>query len=109
MPRVSLPVTKLTRDGVPPAAEQSGDPANGHACVNSGETIIEVRNAHASALQSVTFVTPGTVDGLAIADRKVDVPAGQARRFGGFPPAVYGSVLNIDVTTADLKLTAYEP
>ena len=55
---------------------------------NDGRTILYVENGLLAA--NITIATPGTVDGLAIADRVVAVPAGTAnapvkRIIGPFP------------------------
>lgn len=62
----------------------SGLDATANAATGTGDTVpgdvtLRVNNADASA-HTVTVVTPGTVDGdLAVADRDVVVPAGEAR------------------------------
>jgi hypothetical protein len=106
--RTVLPVVHATRGGVTSPAEQNGDATNGHVVTNSGRTIVTVRNADTSA-HSVTFVTPGTVDSQAIADRTVSVPASTSMDFGGLPTSIYGSQLQINVDSTQLKLVAREP
>lgn len=106
MPRTNLPLTQITRDGVAPGAEVNADTANNHQGVNDGRVFLLVRNAGAGA-QNVTLLTPGTVEGLAIADVVVSVPAGASRYIGPFPPATFGDPLQVDVASADLRLTAY--
>lgn len=108
MARNVIPVTHATRGGVTSPVEQDGDPTNGHVVANSGRTIVTIRNADTGA-HSVTFVTPGTVDGQAVGDRTVSVPASTSMDFGGFPTNVYGSQMAITVDSAQLKLTAREP
>lgn len=65
-----VPLTGLQLDGVLVAATSGGDDAP----TGAGLLLI-VKNADASA-HVVTLVTPGTVSGLAIADRTVSVAAG---------------------------------
>src|SRR5690349_4664641 len=105
MARTVLPVTQAVRGGVASPTEQAGDPTNGHVVTNSGRTILTVRNADTSSHQ-VTFETPGTVDGQAIADRVVTVAASSSQDFGDLPTSVYGTQLKIDVDSAQLKLVA---
>lgn len=50
-------------------------------------TFLHVKNGSASAV-TVTLVTPGTVDGLAVADRMVSVPA-TSDRFIAVPENPY--------------------
>lgn len=109
MPRVNLPATKVSMDGVADPAEQNGDPTNGHSVRNTGLTMIRARNTDAAS-QTITFVTPGTVAGFAIQDKgPLTIPAGATRTFSGFAPSVFGSALGIDVSSANVKLIALEP
>lgn len=108
MARTVLPVTKADRGGVTSPTEQAGDTVNGHVVANSGRTIITVHNSDTSPHQ-ITFETPGTVDGLAVADRQVSIPASTSQDFGDFPVSVYGSQMKIDVDSALLMLVAREP
>lgn len=63
----------------------AGTEATYHAASETGDkvaavdgTVLHVKNGSAGSV-TVTLVTPGTVDGLAIADREVAVPAGEDR------------------------------
>ncbi|GAA4911336.1 hypothetical protein [Streptomonospora salina] len=108
MPRVDIPVTTITRDGVAGAAEVTGDPANGHAVANtSGRTVLVVSNSSVDTAQDVTLVTQATVDGQDVADRTVSVPFGETRYIGGLPEGVYGREIHIDITSADLSFQAF--
>lgn len=107
MPRTAITVTALNRTGVADPAEATADVTNGNSVVNDGRTFLRIRNAHATVAQTSTFITPGTVDNLAIADRTLSVPATQTRTIGPFPVTVYGSTLEIDSTTVDLKYIVF--
>lgn len=50
--------------------------AGGDQCATGSGVLLHVANGDASS-HTVTLATPGTVDGLAVADRTVSVPAGQ--------------------------------
>lgn len=52
-------------------------------------TVLHVKNGGGGAL-TVTLVTPGTVDSLAVADRVVSVPAGEDR-FISVPGGIYAN------------------
>jgi hypothetical protein len=52
------------------------------------EVILHVKNADTGS-HTVTIVTPGTVDGKAIGDLEVAVPASEERMIGPFPKAIY--------------------
>jgi hypothetical protein len=66
-----VPLTGLRFDDKLVAAAGGGDTAATGAGV-----LLAVKNAD-SGSHVVTIATPGTVDGLAVADRAVTVPAGQ--------------------------------
>ncbi|MFK0173414.1 hypothetical protein ACIQU5_31990 [Streptomyces sp. NPDC090306] len=65
------PLTGLRFDDKLTAAGAGGDTVSPGAGV-----LLAVKNADSTS-HTVTLVTPGTVDGLAIADRTVTVPAAQ--------------------------------
>jgi mRNA-degrading endonuclease toxin of MazEF toxin-antitoxin module len=108
VPRVTIPVTRLSDAGSADPTETNGDPINQHALPNSGRTVLRVRNAGAAALD-LTLVTPVTVGGRAVEDTVVSIPAGDTRTFASLSPALYGTSVPIDVESADLKLMAFEP
>jgi len=60
----------------------------GDTFVNDGKTIFVVKNGGGSGI-TVTFVTPVTVDGLAVTDLAATIGAGATRAIGPFPPAWY--------------------
>lgn len=63
--------------------------ADGHQFANDdGRTFFHVINGNASPL-TVIIQTTAVVDGLAVADRTVVVPAGEERIIGPFPPEWY--------------------
>lgn len=66
-----VPLTGLQLDGVLSAATSGGDDAPTGAGL-----VLVVKNADASG-HTVTLATPGTLNGLAIADRAVTVAAGK--------------------------------
>ena len=90
MARVPLPVTDIIRESPGnPGTLTAGDETDHHEFVNDGRTLIAVLKTGGTCV--MTFETPGTVDGLAIADQAV-TPATHATRvvlIGPFPPGVY--------------------
>lgn len=108
MPRLTLPVTTITRSGVAPAAETNGDPANNHQVPNDGRTVLLVRNSNGAATaRTLTVVIQGAIDGFAPAPRTYSIAAGASRYIGPFDPAIYGSLMQVNVDNAELKLSAY--
>lgn len=78
MARTALALQYPTSDGLNPTYSAAN--ADGHSLVNDGRTVLIVKNASAGSI-NVTAQTPGTVDGLAVADKVVAVPAGGERHF----------------------------
>ncbi len=106
MPRIQVPVTEVTRQGILPATEVNGDASNNHYVNNDGVTWLEIRNAGASP-RTLTKVVSVTVDDATITNPTVPLAASASKKVGPFPIAVYGSVFNFNVDHADIKITAY--
>jgi len=118
MPRTELTVQEVDRDGLK-ATYAAADSTNDHSWDNRSEDIfIHILNGSAGAVVA-TFVTPKTIDGLAVADLVVSVPAGEDWFIGPFRNDLYGQedadneiskavLLDLDVSTtitlAALKL-----
>lgn len=67
--------TKLAaRAGVNIATLQTPDGTNGNKFLNNGRVMFRAKNGSASPI-TVTFDTPGTIDGLAVANLDVVIPA----------------------------------
>lgn len=86
MARTTVSASQISRT----AAALSAAAANvdGHAVTWRETLFFYVANGGGSSI-TATVPTPGTVDGLAIADLTVTVPAGQNRLFGPFPADYY--------------------
>lgn len=108
MARIVLTPASPARSGVTHPIEQAGDTVNNHVVANTGRTIILVRNADTSS-HNVTFVITNTVDGQAVTNRTVSVPASTTLDFGKFQTEIYGSQMGINVDSTQLKLIALEP
>jgi hypothetical protein len=55
---------------------------------NGDQTFMHVKNGDSSE-HTVTVQTPKTVSGLTVQELSVDVPAGEERFIGPFPPGVF--------------------
>lgn len=84
MARTDLTVTQVTTDGVDPAS--TAGTVDGHMFRVSGQEIVEVENADASA-RTVTIQVPVTIGGQDVEDEVVSIPAGGRRIIG---PLAYG-------------------
>ena len=99
MAEIGLSPQTITRDGLNPTyhtddsspALSTGDfdGAGDQFMVDDDKAFLHVMNGSANVI-SVTIQTPKTVDGLAIADRVVSLPAGADRFIGPFPRETYG-------------------
>jgi hypothetical protein len=101
MPRTALTVQQVTRTGSRRRIRPATDPA-GTRCPTAGKEMIHVKTTTNAVV--VTIQTPGTVDGLAIADRTVSIGTSSERMIGPFPPSYYnqadGAVyIDFDVVT----------
>jgi hypothetical protein len=87
MARTALTVQQIDRTaGIVPALAAVS--ANNNKFANDGRCFIDVANG-ADAPITVTFQTPGSVNGLAIADPAIAVANGVTRRFGPFEPGIF--------------------
>lgn len=74
MARTLITVQEITTlDGISPTY-QAFDQPNGMEFLYTGREIIHIKNTNGSG-RTLTIPTPGTVDGLAIADKTISVPA----------------------------------
>jgi len=110
MARTAINYQQIARTGLEAVYEAAN--ADGEKFANDGRMFVDVVNDSASSID-VTVQTPGTVDGLAVADLVVAVPAGESRKIGPFAPNIYnqsdGMVYfdysdEADVTVAVLRL-----
>ena len=90
MARTLIPLNTIARAGIQPALT-AGDDANEMYFVNDGRTFIYVLNTGGAS--NLTFITPGTVDTHAIANRTVAVAvhATGGMFIGPFPPSVWNN------------------
>jgi hypothetical protein len=85
--RAVLVPQQVTRQGLTPVF--STVTSEGVSVANDGRMVLEVKNTSASSV-NVTVQTPGSIDGLAIADLVVAVPATNGDKIiGPFQPGIY--------------------
>jgi hypothetical protein len=108
VPRVDVPVTLITRNGVAPATETNGDATNNHSVVNDGTVWLEVRNSGTTVPRTVSARFESTIDGQTVPAKTWTIGTEATRRIGPFPTRLYGSTLLVDVDNAELKLAAYK-
>ena len=79
MPRTAITAQTVTSAGVAATYEPANTLGNSYRLARG--RVLHIKNASGAAV-TATIPTPGTVDGLAIADRTVTVPAGTDRFLG---------------------------
>jgi hypothetical protein len=82
----TLAAQTLTSVGL--AAVYAAADAGGDAFPNNGQCFVHVKNSDASP-HTVTVATSRTVDGLAVANRDVVIPAGEERFIGPLSVSTY--------------------
>jgi hypothetical protein len=90
MADVDISVQKLTKSGLN-ATYTDDSTLNGTDTFlfeNGNATFMYVKNGDGSS-HTVTVQTPATVSGLDVAELTIDVPAGEDRFIGPFPPGVF--------------------
>lgn len=100
MVRTSMPVTTITRAGV--TQTLSAGNGDGHSFSNDGKVFVIVTT---TASRVVTFVTPGTIDGLDIEDLAVTVPT-TTMIIGPFPPQFFNQVTGADKGSVYVDLSS---
>lgn len=94
MPTIQLSVQQVVRNGLTMAYTASGvspllNVVDTFQFQNSGREFLHFKKSGAGAC-TVTIVTPETVDGLAVAERTITVPASTGDvMVGPFPPSHY--------------------
>jgi len=100
MADVLLATEQLVRGGLAAAYTGSLNGSDIYQVQNEGTTILHVKKSGAGVC-TVTITTFGTVDGMAITDRTVSIPASTGDKFiGPFPTGVYN-----DPATGYLEFT----
>jgi hypothetical protein len=105
MPRTNIVVLQATRAGVT-VSGTAADVANGNTIASDGHIALLLRNTNSgSTARTLTIHVAATVDGLAVTDRTVTVPAGAEKLVGPFSPREYGGRLKINGDNAELLIT----
>lgn len=96
MSDVTLAVQQIARGGLAPAYTAAGaspllNVTDTFKWNNTGKEFLHVKKSGAGAC-TLTIKTPGTVDGLAVAERTINVPASTGDvMVGPFPPGIYNA------------------
>jgi len=105
MADVELAVQQIVAAGITPTYTGSLSISNTYHVRNTGRIFLHFKKSGAGSCD-VTIATPRTVDGLAIADRVVQVPATTGdKMIGPFKPDVYNSQGGVDLTFTLSEIT----
>jgi hypothetical protein len=119
MARTAITVNVPSTSGllIGAGGDVAGDTVNGNQFLNDGSTFLLVRNTDVSNPHTITFKSPGSVDGTAIPDVAVTIPTNTVKWFGPFPPRVYNAgnaasgsdagFVNMDINSATLFLQCF--
>ena len=94
MPRTNLALQTISPSGIVPAYTAAN--VDGHSVSNRGSQFVHVKNGGAASI-NVTFVTPVTVGGRAVADDVVAIAAGAEKLIGPLAEAVFNQQSGTDV------------
>lgn len=107
MARTAVPVTKASRFVAFTSTPTAGDIANGMQMVNDGSTVLLVESSLITPA-TVSFIVVETVDFQAAGPLIVAVAANEpGSLLGPFPTNLYGSVLEFDVSSTSLSMSAF--
>lgn len=96
MARVDLTVQKVSSAGVAQQTAIAGI-ADGHMFVNDGQVLARVENTNGVSARTVTFQTTKQIDGLALADQVVAIPANGVSIIGPFKPETFNVLQGADI------------
>ncbi len=87
--RIVVQKMKRSGDGITPTYQGSLSASNTHQVNNNGKVFLHFKKS-AAVNAVVTVITPPSLDGNAVADLTVTVPANTGdKMFGPFDPSVY--------------------
>ncbi|URM86565.1 hypothetical protein PBI_HILLTOPFARM_128 [Mycobacterium phage Hilltopfarm] len=105
-----VPIKRIPTGALPPAQETMIDTEEGTVVANSPSLSVTLQNPDDENAATVTVVTPGTVNGLAIEDLEITLaPFGQegaSRIVGNLPVSTFGSDVLFQ-TDDDVYIVAY--
>lgn len=91
--------------GLVDTAKVAADNVNGNTFTNGPTTWVELTS---SAGGTVTFTTPYTVSGNAVADKVVTLTGAQTIRVGPFDPSVYGDPVTFTASASTITVGVYQ-
>ena len=109
MARQTLTPQQLSRSGITPSFTAAH--VDGHKMANGGTEYLHVKTGDTATV--VTIQTPGTVDGLAVAERTISIGTSSERLIGPFPRQTYNQgseEVYVDLSAiTNVTLAAFRP
>lgn len=104
----TLTVQDIVNTGLAPAYSSAA--SGGNQFVNDGKTFLHIKNTNA-AVRAITVTTPVTIQGLAVGDVNVSIPATTGdKMIGPFPTSYFnysGALTKVDFSAvADVTIAA---
>lgn len=106
MARGTIATTTANRTTGQAITETAGDATNGHATTNDGRVLVRFHN---SGTTSRTVTISALIDGSTVPLKTYTLASGVSRLCGPYPVQVYGRSLLIDVSHAEVLITAEHP
>lgn len=97
-------LTLLTTSGT--TLETTGNTTNGHVVANNGATILQLRNITSGAPTATVLPPLGWDGNLTISGRVFTLAASATGLTSTFPVDLYGSTLQIDVSSTNVRIVA---
>jgi hypothetical protein len=108
MAATAVTVVRATINGVNDPTPVAADPTNGNSVPNVEGLILTLNNTDASS-HTVTFVTPATHAGYAVADLVVTLTASAKKSFANFPSDAFGRTVTFTANSATVMVSAMAP
>jgi hypothetical protein len=108
MAATPITVTRTTISGVNSPTPAAADTVNGNSVPNLDGLILTLENTGGSPA-TVTFATPVTHGGYAVADLQVTLAAAAKKNYSNFPAASFGRTVTFTASSADVDISAMAP
>jgi hypothetical protein len=108
MPATAVTVVRPTIEGVNSPTAVACDTVNGNSVPNIAGLVVTFENTDVSS-HTVTFTTPVTHGGYAVADKTVTLTAGAVKNFSNFPTDSFGRTLTFTANSNTVEVAAMAP
>jgi hypothetical protein len=109
MAATPVTVVRPTIGGVNDPTPVAADTVNGNSVPNVAGLILTLNNTDSGGSHTVTFVTPATHAGYAVADPVVTLVASAKKNFSNFPSDAFGRTLTFTANSNQVMISAMAP